>query len=138
MTRSAVPHDDHLCLSACAIAVLRQPAVASETARAIAAAFNTSRRFVISHTENGAAEDRLGFVTGAAGTALAEHGHPRPDGTASSSVMTASPVTFHAPGPGLSREARCRRVPGLAVPRRASGDAVRLEDLGTLPGTALC
>ncbi|HEY1642107.1 MAG TPA: lanthionine synthetase LanC family protein [Streptosporangiaceae bacterium] len=60
-------------------AVLRQPAVASAAARAIAAAFDASRRFAIPHTENGATEDRPGFLTGAAGTALAlalaEHGH---------------------------------------------------------------
>lgn len=58
-------------------AVFRQPAVASATAQAIAAAFDASRLFAIPHTENGATEDRLGLLTGAAGTALAlaEHAH---------------------------------------------------------------
>jgi len=58
-------------------AVFRQPAVASAAARAIAAAFDASRRFAVPHTENGATEDRPGFLTGAAGTALAlaEHAH---------------------------------------------------------------
>jgi type II secretory pathway pseudopilin PulG len=58
-------------------AASRQPDVASEAASAITTAFDASRPFAIPHTDNGAIEDYPGFLTGAAGTALAlaEHGH---------------------------------------------------------------
>lgn len=57
-------------------AASRQPEVASAAASAITNAFDSSRPFAIMHTDNGTAEDRPGFLTGAAGAALAlaEHG----------------------------------------------------------------
>jgi Lantibiotic dehydratase, N terminus len=57
-------------------AASRHPEVASEAASAITMAFDAGRPFAIPHTDNGAIEDHPGFLTGAAGTALAlaEHG----------------------------------------------------------------
>ncbi|GAA0988705.1 hypothetical protein GCM10009555_070910 [Acrocarpospora macrocephala] len=54
----------------------RQPEVASEAAAVLTAAFDPTRPFAIPHTDNGAIEDDPGFLTGAAGAALAlaEHG----------------------------------------------------------------
>jgi lantibiotic biosynthesis protein len=58
-------------------AASRHPAVASSAANTIISAFDTTRPFAIAHTDQNAVEDRPGFLTGAAGTALAlaEHGH---------------------------------------------------------------
>ncbi|MEO3862079.1 lanthionine synthetase C family protein [Acrocarpospora sp. B8E8] len=55
----------------------RQPKVASKAAAVINAAFDPSRPFAIPHTDNGAIEDHPGFLTGAAGTALALAQHGR-------------------------------------------------------------
>jgi hypothetical protein len=65
----------HAGVLACAAG--RQPEAASKAASAIATAFDSSRPFAISHADNGTVADRPGFLTGAAGTALAlaDHGH---------------------------------------------------------------
>jgi hypothetical protein len=51
-------------------------AVAKQAATAVTDAFNSTRRFGFAHVAGSTATDRPGFLTGAAGTALAlaEHG----------------------------------------------------------------
>jgi lantibiotic biosynthesis protein len=58
-------------------AASRHSSVAAQAADAITAAFDASRPFAIPHTENGTIHDRPGFLTGAAGAALALAEHDR-------------------------------------------------------------
>jgi hypothetical protein len=58
-------------------AASRHSSVAAQAADAITAAFDASRPFAIPHTDNGTIGDRPGFLTGAAGAALALAEHDR-------------------------------------------------------------
>jgi len=55
----------------------RQPEVTSSAASAVTTAFDATHPFTIPHTGHDAAEDRPGFLTGAAGAALALADHAR-------------------------------------------------------------
>jgi hypothetical protein len=76
----------------------RHPGIAASAASIVSAVFDAARPFAIPHTDGGSAEDRPGFLTGAAGTALAlararrpaQPRRPRPVGLRAPALMKAS------------------------------------------------